>query len=301
MRPARRPRASTRTSVAPRIARAASTGGRSSTARSIALDVAGLQPGRDQEPEDGEERRDERVAEQHGRVRTVERGPEVAQERQLLRVGRDAAEGEERVEDDQDGPEDERGLHEAEDAADQLIEEARLRKQRLGLVQALGDERERDGRGQEHGPEPDHQAVLLGELGPVLPEVRTEGLRDVRGEEEREQDRGDPDQASDRALGEPEHEERHEVQEDEQVDRADPAEEIPEIHRRSFWSRCPGRPRSRARLAAALRVPQGDGWVVGRIREVRGGPEWSGQVRRRASRSPASPAVTWATTVSTSA
>ena len=69
MRPARRPRASTRTSVAPRIARAASTGDRSSAPRGrIALGVEDLEPVGDQEPEDREEARDERVAEQDRRV-----------------------------------------------------------------------------------------------------------------------------------------------------------------------------------------------------------------------------------------
>src|SRR6478609_1401596 len=294
MRPARRPRASMRTSVAPRIARAASTAGRSSAARSITLGVEDLEPVGDQEPEDREEARDERVAEEDRRVRAVEGGPEVAQERELLGVGGDAREGEERVEDHQHGAEDQRGLDEAQDPADDLVEEARLREERLGLVQALGYQRERDGRGEEHRREPDHQAVFLGELGPVLSEVVAERLGDVRGEEEREQDRRDADQASDRALGEPEHEEADEVQEDEQVDRADPVEEVPEIHRCSFWSGMPGRRRSRARLAAALRAPQGDGWVVAPLRTVRGGPERSGQVRSRAPRSWARPLVTWA-------
>src|SRR6478735_8995672 len=150
MRPARRPRASMRTSVAPRIARAASTAGRSSAARSITLGVEDLEPVRDQEPEDREEARDERVAEEDRRVRAVEGGPEVAQERELLGVGGDAREGEGRVEDH-------RGLDEAQDPADDLVEEARLREERLGLVQALGYQRERDGRGEEHRREPDHQ------------------------------------------------------------------------------------------------------------------------------------------------
>ena len=88
----------------------------------------------------------------------IDRRPELAQERELLRVGGDAGDGEERVEDDQDGAEDQGGLDEAEDAADQLVDEARLLEQRLRLVEALGDDRERDRRREEDRPEPDHRA-----------------------------------------------------------------------------------------------------------------------------------------------
>ena len=97
-------------------------------------------------PVSSEERRDQRVAEDLGDLASVERGPELAQERQLLRVGRDARDPEERVEDDEDGAEDDRRLDEAEDAADDLVDEARLLEQRLRLVEPLDDERERDRR-----------------------------------------------------------------------------------------------------------------------------------------------------------
>ena len=56
---------------------------------------------------------------------------------------------EERVEDDERRTEDHRRLEQPEEAADDLVDEARLLEQRLRLVEALDDERERDDGGDE--------------------------------------------------------------------------------------------------------------------------------------------------------
>ena len=143
---------------------------------------------------------------------------------------RDARDAEERVEDDQQRAEDDRRLDQAQDAADDLVGEAGLLEQRLRLVEALDDQRERDRRGDEDRQEADHVGVLRGELRPVRAEEVGHGFGEVRGEEEREEDRPDPEQAPDGALREAEDEEPHEVQDDEQVDRIDAAEGFPEIH-----------------------------------------------------------------------
>ena len=148
-------------------------------------------------------------------------------------------------------------------------------EQRLGLVEALGDERERDRRGEEHGPEPDHDAVFRRRTASSCCRgTSPSGSRDVRGEQEREEDRRDADQAADRALGEAEHEERHEVQEDEQVDRVDPAEECPEIHDAPSL-RFPGPLRGGARLAARFARRK----AIGASRDGPVRIRWSGAVR----------------------
>ena len=85
-----------------------------------------------------------RLAEDLDDLRRVECAPDLAQERQFVGIGRDARDQEERVEDDQDRAEDQRGLDEAEEAADDLVREASLLEERLGLVEALDDEGERD-------------------------------------------------------------------------------------------------------------------------------------------------------------
>ena len=124
-----------------------------------------------------------------------------------------------------------------EQAADDLVREAGLLEQRLRLVEALDDERERDARGDEDRPEPDHVAVFARELRPVRPEEVAERLGEVGREQEREQDRPDPEQPPDGPLREAEHEETHEIQDDEQVDRPDPAQKCTEIHETpSDWS-----------------------------------------------------------------
>ena len=97
---------------------------------------------------------------------------------------------------------DQASLDEAEDAADGLVDETRLLEQRLRLVEPLGQDREDDAAKDEDRQEPDHLAVLRRELGPVVAEEVAERRGQVGREQEREQDRADPDQAADRALGE---------------------------------------------------------------------------------------------------
>ncbi len=165
---------------------------------------------------------------------------------------------------------------EAEDAADQLVEEARLLEQRLRLVEPLDHDRERDRRREEHRGEPDHPGVLGRELRPVAREVVAERFGDVRREEEREQDRGDADQAPDRALGEAEHEERHEEQEDEQVDPFDPAQKALDVHQRSFSASEPRPGPGRRKGSSGHRESQEDSNPIGAVRM---GPVRSGSIR----------------------
>ena len=181
------------------------------------------------------------LAEDLDDLRRVEGAPDVAQERQFIGILRDARDQEERVEDDHDRAEDQGGLHEAEEAADDLVREARLLEERLGLVEALDDEGERDRRGDEDHPETDHVAVLGGELSPVGAEELGERSGEARRQQEREQDREDAEQAPDGPLGESEHEEPDEVQDDQQVDRPDPADEFAKFQGAPPWVIAHGR------------------------------------------------------------
>src|SRR5690349_15150991 len=236
--------ASSRTSRAPRrtrattgasAARSARSRTLSSAARVVLLDRVG-----DEQPEQREERRDDRLAEDPHDIRAVQRGPQVAQERDLVGVLRDVLE-EERVEDHDDAQQDEPGLHDAEHAADDLVDEAGLLEQRLRPIEALDDDRESERRREEHGPEPDHVRIFLGQLRPVVAQEHAERVGDIRGEQEREEDRSDADQASDGALGEAKDEERQEEDDDQPIDGLDTGE-VPEIHRTSLGDGAPGKP-----------------------------------------------------------
>ena len=127
----------------------------------------------------------------------------------------------------------------------------------------------------------------------LLPRNSDSGSGEARGEQEREQDRQDAEQPADGALREPQHEEADEVQDDQQVDRPDPAEDFPEIHVRLRADRS-RQSRSRARLAAAVRTPQGTRQyhLASADAAERCGPEASRQVRKRAPRSSVRPLTT---------
>ena len=149
-------------------------------------------------------------------------------------------------------------LEHAQQAADHLVDEARLLEQRLRLVEALDGDGQGDEGSQEDRPEPDHVGVLVGELRPVLSEERAERVAEVRREQEREHQRAEPEQAPDRALREAEHEEAEQDQEEDEIERGQTADERPKIHEvTSKEPGCDGR-RSRARVAAANRRPQPD-------------------------------------------
>ena len=81
-------------------------------------------------------------------------------------------------------------LDDAEDAAEDLVDERVLLEQRLLVVEALDDQREGDRRGDEHDPEPEHDRVLVRELVPVRRRGRGRPtLAEVGREEEREEHR----------------------------------------------------------------------------------------------------------------
>ena len=122
------------------------------------------------------------------------------------------------------------GLEHAQQAADHLVDEARLLEQRLRLVEALDRDGQGDEGGKEDRPEPDHVGVLVGELRPVLREERAERVAEVRREQEREHQRPEPEQAPDRALREAEHEEAEQDQEEDEIEPGQAADERAEIH-----------------------------------------------------------------------
>ena len=113
----------------------------------------------------------------------------------------------------------------------------------------------------------------------MLAEERAERLVQVGREQEREHDRADADHPADGALGEPEHEEPDEKEDEQQVDRGHPAEELPEVHRPSLEHKNPPEPSGPGRRkgsSGSRRVATGTKVVGDGGGPVRSGAVWWG-------------------------
>src|SRR4051812_41427367 len=225
-------RSGSRTRRAPIRPRAASSVGpaRSRRSRSSASgSVEGLGRLGEEEPEEVDDTRDDRLVEDVTGARGRQRLPEAAQERELVDV-LGQIEEEVRVEDDHDEREEHDRLEHAQRAAHDLVEPLVLLEQRDLLVGPLDDQRRRDDGGGEHSQEADHLAVLRRELLPLAAQEVAQRLLQVRREEEREHHREDAQQPSDGALHEAQQEGREQGQEDDQVEEVRSRQQIPDVH-----------------------------------------------------------------------
>ncbi len=126
-----------------------------------------------------------------------------------------------RVEDQQDGDQDEEALEDAEEAAEDLVEHRVALEQRGRPVRDLDTDAQRDGRRDEHGTERDHEAVGVGDRGPFVGEVCPQRCSQVRPEHDGEQDGRDSEQPADDALRVADHEHRQEREKDHEIERLD--------------------------------------------------------------------------------